>query len=242
LARVFARNGHDVALTARRGDRLEALATELASSGRRPIVIAADLEKPGAAQQIAQALAEQGAEVKYLVNNAGYGLIGAMRKLDRADQMGIVDVNVRALTDLSLTFADSVVRHNGGILNVASVAGFLPGPGMAVYYASKAFVVSLSAAMHAELRPLGVNVCALCPGPVRTEFGARAGTTRSQPNVLYVSAVSVAEQGYRGLMAGKRVVIPGLINKLAVMLVRVLPRGLLLAAISSAHKRRKASS
>jgi Short-chain dehydrogenases of various substrate specificities len=152
LARVFAANGHRLALTARRADRLEALANELAAKGgKKPIVIACDLEKADAGETIAAALAAEGVELDHLVNNAGFGVFGDAIERDRIEQIGIVDVNVRALTDLSLRFADQLIRNKGGLLNVGSVAGFLPGPGMAVYYASKAYVISLTEALRAEL-------------------------------------------------------------------------------------------
>jgi len=139
LARVFASNGHRVALAARRADRLAALAGEIIASGRAaPIVIACDLEQPDAGDKIAAALAAEGAEVEFVVNNAGYGLFGNAIELNRAEQLGIIAVNIRAMTDLSLRFSEQLIRHRGGILNVGSIAGFLPGPGMAVYYASKA--------------------------------------------------------------------------------------------------------
>ena len=117
----------------------------------------------------------KGVEVEYVVNNAGFGLFGHAIELDRAEQLGIIAVNIRAMTDLSLRFSDQLIRHRGGILNVASIAGFLPGPGMAVYYASKAYVLSFTEALRGELAPHGVRVTALCPGPVPSEFQARAG-------------------------------------------------------------------
>ena len=176
LARVFAANGHRLALTARRADRLEALANELAAKGgKKPIVIACDLQEADAGDKIAAALAAEGVELDNLVNNAGFGVFGDAIERDRVEQVGIVDVNVRALTDLSLRFADQLIRNKGGLLNVGSVAGFLPGPGMAVYYASKAYVISFTEALRAELAPRGVRVTVLCPGPVPTEFQARAG-------------------------------------------------------------------
>src|SRR3954449_6527258 len=139
LARVFASNGHRLALVDRRGDRLQALATEMvAAGGAAPILIACDLEQSDACDKIAGALAAERVEVEFVVNNAGFGLFGYANELDRAEQLGIIAVNIVALTDLSLRFADSLVRHRGGILNLGSLAGFLPGPGMAVYYASKA--------------------------------------------------------------------------------------------------------
>ena len=176
LARVFASHGHRLALVARRADRLAVLADEItAGGGAAPIVIACDLEQPGATDGIAAALAVEGVEVEYVINNAGFGLFGRAIELDRAEQLSIIAVNIRAMTDLSLRFSDQLIRHRGGILNVGSIAGFLPGPGMAVYYASKAYVLSFSEALRRELAPLGVRVTALCPGPVPSEFQQRAG-------------------------------------------------------------------
>ena len=152
----------------------------------------------------------------------------------------MIDLNIRALTDLSLSFVDSLARHRGGILNVASVAGFLPGPGSAVYYASKAFVLSFSEALHRELKPRGIRVTCLCPGPVATEFQARAGIAEAAPPwPLAVSAERVAEAGYRGLMRGQRVVVPGLANKLlAALAPRFVPRGILLAQLDARQLKR----
>jgi hypothetical protein len=234
LARVFAANGHRVALTARRADRLTALAKEIiAAGGAEPVVIPCDLERADAADKIAAALAAAGVEVEYLVNNAGFGLFGAAIKLERADQLDIIAVNIRALTDLSLRFADSLIRNRGGILNVGSIAGFLPGPGMAVYYASKAYVLSFTEALRAEFAPRGVRVTVLCPGPVPTEFQARAGFAPGfDSTILNVSPSDVAKQGYRGLMANKRAVLPGLGIKLVPLLLRVFPRGFILAAVA----------
>jgi uncharacterized protein len=138
---------------------------------------------------------------------------------------------MRALTDLSLAFVDSIERHRGGILNVASVAGFLPGPGMAVYYATKAYVLSFSEALHCELKPKGVRVTVLCPGPVPTEFQARAGMRGDVHSPLLTrSAEQVASAGYRGLKAGRRVVVPGFANKAVTVLAGFAPRALLLRA------------
>ena len=176
LARVFASHGHRVALVARRADRLTALAAEItAAGGAAPIVIPCDLVQPDAGDRIAEALAAAGVEVEYVVNNAGFGLFGRAVQRDRADQLDMITVNIRALTDLSLRFSDQLIRHRGGLLNVGSIAGFLPGPGMAVYYATKAYVLSFTEAMRAELAPHGVRVTVLCPGPVPSEFQARAG-------------------------------------------------------------------
>ena len=233
LARVFASHGHRVAMVARRGDRLTALASEIsAGGGAAPIVIACDLEQPDAGDKIAAALAAEGAEVEFVVNNAGYGLFGNAIELNRAEQLGIIAVNIRAMTDLSLRFSEQLIRHRGGILNVGSIAGFLPGPGMAVYYASKAYVLSFSEALHRELAPRGVRVTALCPGPVPSEFQARAGFKPTfNSTILDVSASDVAKAGYRGLMANKRSVLPGFGIKLVPLMLRLVPRGFVLWAV-----------
>ena len=241
LARVFARHGHALALVARREDRLHAMADEIAAAGGvRPLVIAADLQRPDAVQAVSDALAAHGLEPQYMVNNAGFGLVGAAASLDRAEQLAMIDLNVRALAGLSLAFVDSLERHHGGILNVGSMAGFLPGPGMTVYYAAKAFVLSFSEALHSELKRRGVRVTVLCPGPVATEFGQRAGISgRSlSPEILTQSAEHVAEAGYHGLMQGRRVVVPGLINKAVVTAIRFVPRRILLALIDARQRRR----
>ena len=180
--------------------------------------------------------ASAGLEPKFLVNNAGFGLMGPAASLDRAQQLAMIDLNVRVLTELSLRFVESLARHQGGILNVASVASFMPGPGMAVYHATKAYVLSFSEALHRELGGQGVRVTALCPGPVETEFMARAGIPENYfPHFLSRSAERVAQEGYDGLMRGRRVVIPGSDNKVAAWLARLLPRRLVLWV--AAHRR-----
>ena len=233
LARVFASNGHRVVLVARRADRLSTLANEIvASGGAAPIVIPCDLEQHDAGDKIAAALSAEGVEVEFVVNNAGFGLFGEAIELDLAGQLGIIAVNIRTMTDLSLRFADSLIRNRGGILNVGSIAGFLPGPGMAVYYASKAYVLSLSEALRGELAPRGVRVTVLCPGPVPSEFQARAGFKPGFDSaILNVSPLEVAKAGYRGLMADKRVVLPGLGIKIVPFLLRLFPRGFILWAV-----------
>jgi short-subunit dehydrogenase len=241
LARVFASNGHRVVLVARRADRLTKLADEIVSGGgTAPIVITCDLEQPDAGDRIAAILAAEGVEVDYLVNNAGFGLFGRAIDRDRGEQLGMIAVNIRALTDLTLRFSDSLIRHRGGILNVASIAGFLPGPGMAVYYASKAYVLSFTEALRAELAPRGVKVTALCPGPVPSEFQARAGFLPGIDSaILNVSPADVAQAGYRGLMANKRAVLPGLGIKIVPFLLRLFPRGFILAAVARLQLRRR---
>src|SRR5262245_1400288 len=243
LARVFARHDHEVALVARREERLNALADEIAATGaRRPVVTVADLLKPGVAQPIREVLATQGAEPQFVVNNAGFGLVGPASARDRDEQLQMIDLNVRVLTELSIAFVDSLARHHGGLLNVGSMAGFLPGPGMAVYYATKAYVLYFTEALHSEIAPRGIKVSVLCPGPVPTEFAARAGVSdRSMaPSLLTKSADYVAEAGYRGLMEGRRAVVPGFINNLVTVLIRFFPRQLLLRVVDSRQRRRSA--
>jgi uncharacterized protein len=241
LARVFASNGHRLALVARRADRLTALADEIAGGGgAAPVVIVCDLEQPDAGDKIAAALAAAGVEVEYLVNNAGFGLFGRAIELNRAEQLGMTAVNIRALTDLSLRFAEDLIRHRGGILNVGSIAGFMPGPGMAVYYASKAYVMSFSEALRGELAPRGVRVTVLCPGPVPSEFQSRAGFEPGLDSaILNVSTSDVARAGYQGLMADKRMVLPGLGIKILPFLLRLFPRGFILAAVGRFQLRKR---
>jgi len=241
LARVFAANGHRLALAARRADRLDAIAGEITTGGGKPpILIPCDLRDRDAADKIEAALRAADVEVEYLVNNAGFGLFGEAIELDRAEQLGIIDVNIRALADLTLRFAPSVIRHRGGILNVGSIAGFLPGPGMATYYASKAFVISFTEALRQELKQHGVRVTVLCPGPVPTEFQARAGFRPGFDSaILDVSAADVAGQGYRGLMANKRAVLPGLGIKAVPLMLRLFPRSFILAAVGGFQLRKR---
>lgn len=229
LARVFAEHGHELVLVARREDRLAALADEIAAGGRqRPTVLRVDLERRDAVSGLAAELTSRGLEPQIVINNAAFGLVGRADKLSRDEQLAMIDLNVRALTELSLAFVESLARHRGGVLNVASVAAFMPGPGMAVYYASKAFVLSFSEALHQELSERGVRVTTLCPGPVPTEFQARAGLGDRMPNVLALSAERVARIGYDGLMRGKRVVVAGIGNRIGVFLLRFMPNALLL--------------
>ena len=223
------------------GIGLTTLASEIvAAGGTAPILIPCDLEHPDACDKIAARLAAEGVEVEFVVNNAGFGLFGYAIELDRAEQLGIIAVNILALTDLSLRFSDSLIRHRGGILNVGSLAGFLPGPGMAVYYASKAYVLSFSEALRQELAPRGVRVTTLCPGSVSTEFQARAGIKPGlEHEMLNTAASDVAQAGYRGLMTNKRIVLPGLGTKIIPFLLRLFPRGFILAAADRVQPRQR---
>ncbi len=240
LARVFASNGHRLALVDRRGDRLIPFGNEIVAAGNpAPLLIPCDLEQSDAGDKIQAALAEAGVEVEFVVNNAGFGLSGRATDLDRQEQLGIIAVNIYALTDLSLRFSDSLNRHGGGVLNLGSLAGFLPGPGMAVYYASKAYVLSFSEALRQELAPMGVRVTTLCPGPVSSDFQARAGLRSGfEHDMLNVSARYVAQAGYRGLMANKRTVFPGISIKIIPFLIRLLPRAFIVSAVGRTQLRK----
>jgi uncharacterized protein len=242
LAHEFAAHGHELVLVARREQALMAVADAIAAKGSaRPAVLRLDVARVDAARDIGDALARRGLEPEIVVNNAGFALLGSADKLDRAEQLAMIDLNVRALTDLSLAFIECLERRKGGILNVASIVGFLPGPGMAVYYATKAYVLSFSEALHQELKPRGVRVTALCPGPVPTEFQARAGIGSDVfPSILMCSAEAVARAAYRGLKAGRRLVVPGLANKMVPVLARITVRPILLPVTHALQKNWKA--
>ena len=226
LAHLFARNGHEVVLAARRVPQLAAIAESIRAAGHRaPHVLPVDLTHTNSPEHLAQELTARNLEPAFLVNNAGYGLLGPAAKLDRHEQLAMIDLNCRSLTDLSLRWINSLAQHRGGILNVASISGFIPGPGMSVYNASKAYVISFSVGLRRELKPKGIRVTALCPGPVPTEFQARAGILDIHyPRGFDRSAEEVAQQGYKGLMRNRAVVVPGLHNKLVPWLPRFLPR------------------
>src|SRR3954449_2582162 len=226
LARILAREGHDLVLVARREATLKELADELKDRyGANSTVVAADLSDASAGERIEQALGETTIDV--LVNNAGFGGVGQFVERSQDDDMRMVAVNVTALTDLSKRFLPGMVtRGRGRILNVASTAAFQPGPFMAVYYASKAYVLSLSEALAEECRGTGVTVTCLCPGVTTTEFQQVAGVENIALNTgpLAMSASAVAEAAYKGLRTGKRLVIPGMHNKIGVQSIRMSPR------------------
>jgi short-subunit dehydrogenase len=229
LARLFAADGYDLILVARRTDRLDELGAALAERhGVRYRTLATDLADPTApARIVAQLDATWAPDI--LVNNAGFGYLGAVADTPVAETERMIAVNVGALTTLTrLVLPGLLARRRGRILNVASTAGFVPGPLMAVYYATKAYVISFSEALAEEVRGSGVSVTVLCPGPTRTEFQAVAHmeTTRlfHMPGVMDAEAVALA--GYRGLMRGRRMVVPGVLNRLTAMVPRLAPRGL----------------
>ncbi len=231
LARLFAADGDDIALVARRADRLEALAREIADRhGVTVLPIAADLADPAAPARILAELAGQGRAPEIVVNNAGFGLVGSAAKLPVDRQLQMIDVNVRALTELTLrTLPGMIERRRGGVLNVGSVAGFLPGPGMAIYFATKAFVLSFSEALAEEVRPHGVTVTAVCPGPTATEFQAVSGGRGSAGKIVpAMTGEEVAIIGHEGFRAGKTLVVTGGRNKVVAAAVpRLVPRSIL---------------
>jgi short-subunit dehydrogenase len=227
LARLCARDGYDLVLVARSKDRLAELEEELRTRHSISVTcVSMDLTEPDAPQKLYEETMRAGIEVAILINNAGYGYAGPFAEGETKMQVDMVQLNVTALTHLTRLFLPSMLsRGRGRILNVASTASFQPGPFMEVYYATKAFVLSLSEALAEELRDSGVTVTVLCPGPTATEFHARAKTADSRLRHLGVmDAGAVAEQGYRGMMAGKVIVVTGLLNRLLVQSIRFSPR------------------
>jgi len=234
LARCFAADGSALILTARTTAALETLAAELRAKHNISVyVIPADLTRPDAPAEIHAQTVRAGLAVDVLVNNAGFGLHGAFAELPLARQLEIIQVNIAALVALTGEFLpDMLARRRGGILNVGSVAGFLPGPSMAVYYASKAFVQSFSEALREELRGSGVSVTNLCPGATETNFSqvARSHHTRKR-QARKMSALEVAIAGHRAFRAGQCVKVTGALNNVLVQLPRLLPRAAVRRAV-----------
>jgi uncharacterized protein len=238
LAHLFAADGHDVVLVARSEGRLRALAQELeAKHGVKATVIVADLAQPDAPRQVF----ERAPAVDVLVNNAGFGTSGKFAETDLRTELEMIQVNIAALTHLTKLFLPRMLqRGRGRILNVASTAAFQPGPLMAVYYATKAYVLSFSDAIGEELRGTGVTVTALCPGPTATGFQQTAalGSEALLKIMRPVSSMEVARAGYRALMRGRRVVVPGMKNKLGVQSLRITPRALATRVVRALQERR----
>jgi len=229
LSRVFAANGHPLILVARSEDKLKALAGELTLLHKLPmLVVAADLTDPTAPRRISEAVAREGLTVDYLVNNAGIGWAGPFLETDVARSLDMIQVNITALTHLTQVFARGMLeRKRGGVLNIASTAGFQPGPNMSVYYATKAYVIAFTEALAHELRPSGVHVTAFCPGPVATEFAKTAGNAESMLFKMGAAPANlVARDAYRAFMNHRVLAIQGLRNWLGVQLLRISPRAL----------------
>jgi uncharacterized protein len=233
LTYEFAKEHGALVLVARSGDALARVAIRAKERGAARVeTVTLDLARPEAADDLEQALAALGLHVETLVNNAGYGLVGPFASLDEAAELGIVDLNIRALTLLCRRFLPGMAaRRRGGILNVASTAAFAPGPMMAVYYASKAYVLSLSRALANEVRSQGVTVTAVCPGVTATGFQARASmqNARILRMLPVMTAADVAAIAYRGYRAGKSTVVTGAFNRVMAASSRLTPTGLLTA-------------
>jgi len=222
FARQLSKRGHQLVLAARRRERLDRLARELGNAR----AVAIDLSKANSAAKLMADLEANGETVDLLVNNAGFGLIGRFAELDSKRERQMIDLNVGTLNDLCRAVAPAMIkRKSGGIINVASTAAFQPGPRMAVYFATKAFVLSLSEALHEELKPHGVNVSCLCPGPTRTEFGEVAGFGgNGMFDRVAMESPEVVKAGLDGLDKNKAVVIPGLVNRIGATSTRFAPR------------------
>jgi short-subunit dehydrogenase len=235
LAECFAIGGYDLVLAARTGSALQEVADRLARTyGISATAIAADLQAIGGGARLAEAIARRGVTVDVLVNNAGFGAAGAFDRSDAATQLGMIDLNNRALVELThIYWPRMIATGRGGVLNVASTAAFQPGPLMAIYYASKAFVLSFSEALWEEARGTGVNVSCLCPGPTVSKFRERAGTgkVRLAKASVPMPSMVVARMGYDAWQANKRVAVTGARNRVMASLVPLLPRTAVLRAV-----------
>src|SRR6266566_7342818 len=242
LSKCFAADHHNLVLVARQEQKLKQVAEELQGQyGVSVKVIATDLARPESPQKIAEEIRRESLRIDYLVNNAGFGLGGKFAETDLTVELEMMQVNMVALAHLTKLFLPEMLAHGAGkILNVASTAAFQPGPLMAVYYATKAFVLSFTEAIANELAGTGVTVTCLCPGPTPTGFQARARMEGSQllRAGLMLDAATVARIGYEGMLRGKTIVIPGLKNRLIVQAVRLSPRGFVTRMVRRIMERR----
>ncbi len=246
MAKLFARDGHALVLVARSEERLKNVAAELEKLGAAAVLILAmDLSKREAPGRILQAVLEKNLQIDILVNNAGFGDHGAFIKTNWEKEEAMVQVNITSLLHLTKLFLPEMIERGWGrIVNLASTAAFQPGPYMAVYYASKAFVLSFSEALAAECAGTGVAVTAICPGPTTSEFQARANiqeTALVTSGLLkFMDAATVARLGYKAMLEGKRVVVTGVMNRIGAFSGRHMPRPLILKAIKRIHQNRHA--
>lgn len=227
LARILASNGCNLVLTARSKARLDELKTELVNDHSVHVeVIAADLSEVNAAEMLFGEITRRKLVVDILVNNAGFGELGRFHEIDLDRQLNMIQLNVVALTHLTrLLLPEMLKRKKGGILNVASTAAFQPGPNMAVYYATKAYVLSFSEALHEELTGTGVSVSCLAPGPTLTGFGSDSGMNKSRLFAMgTMDAATVAKAGYNALRRNRALVVPGFKNRAGAFLTRLSPR------------------
>lgn len=241
FARILAREGWDLVVSARDRDRLQALADALERErGTRIVVAAHDLSTPGGVQALVSSVEREGRPVDLLINNAGSGLLAPYPDTDPAAEAAMIRLNVEALVTLTRAVLPAMLaRGSGRILNVGSVASFMSGPGMTTYYATKAFVLSYSDALAEELRGTGVSVTCLCPGPTKTEFLSRAGASgRVFDGPTAMTSAAVAEAGVAGALAGRRRVVPGLANKVSVWAAKVLPRDLMTSMVARIQRSR----
>src|SRR3954470_1251721 len=242
IAKVLAGKGFNLVLASRKRDTLEAAAGQIEGKNDVSVqVFAVDLRRREAPEEIFDFLSNENISVDVLVNNAGFGLGGEFAETELTRELEMIQVNIAALTHLTKLFLPAMIkRRSGRILNVASTAAFQPGPLMAVYYATKAYVLSFSQALAEELRNAGVTVTALCPGPTRTEFAAEAGVSNSRLFSLFGSADAgeVAEYGFRAMMDGTRVAIPGIKNKIVAQVNRFSPRAITAKVVRIAQQNR----
>ncbi|MBK8552819.1 MAG: SDR family oxidoreductase [Ignavibacteria bacterium] len=242
LAKLFAKDKYDLVIIARNGSKLKEVSDELVKDFRVNVKsISKDLSKTLSAEEIYQELNKENINIDVLINNAGFGSLGAFSESDLSNDLEMIQLNITSLVVLTKLFMSDMIRNNSGkIMNVASTAAFQPGPFMAIYYATKSFVLHFSEAIAEELTDTQITVTALCPGPVITEFQNRAGIQNTKLVNRKISglmsAEEVAEIGFKGLMKGKRIVIPGIINKVIPLLVRLSPRKFVAKVAGSLHK------
>ena len=241
LSKVFSKSGYNLVLVSRNSQRLEVVAKEMEKQyDIQAKVIAKDLSKSLAPEELYNDVVANDIDIDVLVNNAGFGINGKFTDVSADKHMELIQLNISSLTVLCKLFgADMVKRRSGSILNVASTAAFQAGPLMSTYYASKAYVLLLSEALSNELAQDGVNVTVLCPGPTHTEFGVRADMNSAKIlNVPWImSAAEVAEIGFSALMKGKKIIIPGLMNKLIAFSTRLTPRSVLVFITRSLNQK-----
>jgi short-subunit dehydrogenase len=242
LAKLFARESHDLALVARSHDKLKDITEDLQQTyGVQVKFYAKDLSISSTPEEIFEALQSEGGNIDVLVNNAGFGWHGEFAHMELTDVLGMIQVNITALTHLTRLFLPGMIeRKRGKILNVASTAAFQPGPLMATYYASKAYVLSFSEALSEEVRGTGITVTAFCPGPTVTDFGRRAGVASKEilGGMFSMDSHTVALDGYKGLMKGRTLVISGWKNWLGTQLIRFVPRPLSAKLVKKIQQKR----
>ena len=237
---ILAAEGYGLVLVARRDQELHRVKGVIAARHEVPVhVISLDLNENGAPEILAAEMANRNLVPAIVVNNAGFGLIGPSVELSREEQLSMIDLNVRVLTDLTLRYLPNMIASkSGGIINVASVAGFMPGPMMAVYFATKNYVLSFSDALSSELKGTGVTITTLCPSTVKTAFQARSGQNERSSTQ---SAFDVAHQAWEGFKTHRRVVIPGAFNQIVAYGLRAAPRRIVLPFIKQVMGRRRAT-